>query len=149
MAALTATATCIAYRAVAERTGELVPTRLLAERVRLLAALTQELATAVLAARWNDRDLATLESGVGPDGRALPAKGWMALRRLGWAAAAPEGVHVSDRCGGHPRRPPRGRCDPRCTGARSCTRSSRAGPPILGGEPTPSGQRCTSGSRKG
>lgn len=97
MAALTATATCIAYRAVAERTGELVPTRLLAERVRLLAALTQELATAVVAARWNDRDLATLESGVGPDGRALPAKGWMALRRLGWAAAAPEGVHVSDR----------------------------------------------------
>jgi hypothetical protein len=82
---------------MAEATGELVPARLLAERVRLLAALTQELATAVVATRWNDEDLATLESGVGPDGRMLPAKGWMALRRLGWAAAAPEGVHVSDR----------------------------------------------------
>jgi hypothetical protein len=97
VAALTATATCTAFRAVAEATGELVPARLLAERVRLLAALTQELATAVVAARWNDGDLATLKSGVGPDGRTLPAKGWMALRRLGWAAAAPEGVHVSDR----------------------------------------------------
>jgi hypothetical protein len=97
VATLTATATCTAFRAVAEGTGELVPTRLLAERVRLLAALTQELATAVVAAHWNDGDLATLGSGVGPDGRALPAKGWMALRRLGWAAAALEGVHVSDR----------------------------------------------------
>jgi Putative transposase DNA-binding domain len=97
VAALTATATCTAFRAVQEATGELVPARLLAERVRLLAALAQELATAVVAARWNDGDLATLESGVGPDGRTLPAKGWMALRRLGWAAAAPEGVPVSDR----------------------------------------------------
>jgi hypothetical protein len=97
VAALTATATCTAFRPVVEGTGERVPTRLLAERVRSLAALTQELAAAVVAAHWNDGDLAKLESGVGPDGRALPAKGWMALRRLGWAAAAPEGVHVSDR----------------------------------------------------
>jgi hypothetical protein len=97
VAALTATATCTAFRAVAEATGELVPARLLAERVGFLAALTQELATAVVAARWNDRDLATLSLGIGPDGRNLPAKGWMALRRLGWAAAAPAGVQVSDR----------------------------------------------------
>jgi hypothetical protein len=97
VATLTATATCTAFRAVAEGTGELVPTRLLAERVRLLASLTQELAAAVVAAHWNDGDLATLGSGVGPDGRALPAKGWMALRQLGWAAATPEGVYVSDR----------------------------------------------------
>jgi Putative transposase DNA-binding domain len=97
VAALTSTATCTAFRAVAEATGELVPAWLLAERVRSLAALIQELATAVVATRWNDRDLATLDSGVSPDGRMLPAKGWMALRRLGWAAAAPEGVHVSDR----------------------------------------------------
>jgi hypothetical protein len=97
VASLTATATCTAFRAVVETTGELVPARLLAERVGLLAALTQELATAVMAARWTDADLAALEVGVGPDGRALPVKGWMALRRLGWAAAAPEGVYVSDR----------------------------------------------------
>ena len=97
VAALTATATCTAFRAVAEATGELVPARLLTERVGFLATLTQELATAVVAARWNEGDLTTLESGVGPDGRTLPAKGWMALRRLGWAAAAPEGVHIPDR----------------------------------------------------
>jgi hypothetical protein len=97
VAALTATATCSAFRAVAEATGELVPARLLAERVGFLTTLTQELAMGVVAARWNDGDLATLSLGVGPDGRKLPAKGWMALRRLGWAATAPAGVHVSDR----------------------------------------------------
>jgi hypothetical protein len=80
-----------------EATGELVPGRLLVERVGFLAARTQELATAVVVAHWNDGDLATVGSGVGPDGRALPAKGWMALRRLGWAAVAPGGVYVPDR----------------------------------------------------
>jgi hypothetical protein len=50
VASLTATATCTAFRAVVETTGELVPARLLAERVGLLAALAQELATAVVAA---------------------------------------------------------------------------------------------------
>jgi hypothetical protein len=94
---LTSTATCTAFRAVEEATGELVPPRLLAERVGFLAALIQAMSTAVVAARWNEADLVTLGSGVGPDGRALPAKGWMALRRLGWHAAAPEGVYVSDR----------------------------------------------------
>jgi hypothetical protein len=54
VAALTATATCTAFRAVQEATGELVPARLLAERVGFLATLTQELAMAVVAARWND-----------------------------------------------------------------------------------------------
>jgi hypothetical protein len=52
---------------------------------------------AVVAARWNDGDLGRVGSGVGPDGRALPSKGWMALRRLGWGAGMPEGVYVSDR----------------------------------------------------
>jgi hypothetical protein len=97
VAALTATATCTGFRAVEEATGELVPGRLLAERVGFLAALTQELATTVVLARWNDGDLATVGSGVGPDGRTLPAKGWMALRRLGWTTAASEGVYVPDR----------------------------------------------------
>jgi Putative transposase DNA-binding domain len=97
MAALTATVTCTAFRAVEEATGELVPARLLAVRVGLLAALTQQMAAAMVAARWNDGDLATVGSRVGPDGRALPAKGWMALRRLGWAAVAPDGVYVPDR----------------------------------------------------
>src|SRR6266511_2035874 len=94
---LTATATCTALRAVEETTGELAPARLLAERVGFLAALIQAMSTRVVATRWTDPALATLELGVWPDGRALPAKGWMALRRLGWAAGAPEGVHASDR----------------------------------------------------
>jgi hypothetical protein len=97
MAALTATVTCTAFRAVEEATGELVPGRLLAERVGFLAALTQQTTAAMVAARWNDGDLATVGSGIGPDGRSLPAKGWMALRRLGWAAVAPDGVYVPDR----------------------------------------------------
>jgi hypothetical protein len=97
MAELTATVTCTAFRAVEDATGELVPAQLLAHRVGLLAALTQRMTAAMVAARWNDCDLATLGSKVGPDGRALPAKGWMALRRLGWDAVAPDGVYLPDR----------------------------------------------------
>jgi len=94
---LTSTATCSAFRAIERATGELVPTRLLVERVGFLVALIQAMTTAVVAARWNDADLVALGSGVGPDGRALPSKGWMALRRLGWGADIPEAVYVSDR----------------------------------------------------
>ena len=97
MAVLTSTATCTAFRAVEQVTGELVPTRLLAARVGFLAALIQAMSTAVVTARWNDADLVTIGSGVSPDGRALPSKGWMALRRLGWGAGMPDGVYVSDR----------------------------------------------------
>jgi predicted RNA-binding Zn-ribbon protein involved in translation (DUF1610 family) len=97
VAVLTSTAPCSAFRATERATGELVPTRLLVERVGFLVALIQAMTTAVVAARWNDADLVTLGSGVGPDGRALPSKGWMALRRLGWGADIPEAVYVSDR----------------------------------------------------
>ena len=94
MADLMATATCTAYRAVEATHGESMPSRLLVERVGWLAALTRQMTAAVVARHWNDGDLRTVESGVGPDGRALPVKGWMAMRRLGWAAVAPEGVYV-------------------------------------------------------
>ena len=97
MAVVTATATCTAFRAVDERTGEVVIARVLIERVGSLAALTQAMSTSVVAAHWNDGDLGRVGSGVGPDGRALPAKGWMALRRLGWRAAVPEGGYAPDR----------------------------------------------------
>src|SRR5207245_493966 len=46
---------------------------------------------------WSAADLELLASGQSADGRVLPAKGWMALRRLGWTAVAPAGVYVSDR----------------------------------------------------
>jgi hypothetical protein len=97
VAVLTSTATCTAFRAVEQATGELVPTRLLTKRVGFLAALIQAMSTSVVTAHWNEADLVTIGSGIGPDGRALPAKGWMALRRLGWHATALEGVYVSDR----------------------------------------------------
>ncbi|WP_203921438.1 zinc ribbon domain-containing protein [Rugosimonospora africana] len=69
----------------------------LSERVGWLADLVQVIAGQVIAQHWADADLAQLAGGVGPDGRALPGKGWMALRRLGWGAVAPEDVVVSDR----------------------------------------------------
>lgn len=97
VAVVTSTATCTAFRAVDETTGEVGPTRVLVERVGFLAALAQAMTMSVVAARWNDGDLCRVGRGVGPDGRALPTKGWMALRRLGWHAAAPEGVYASDR----------------------------------------------------
>jgi len=94
---VTATATCTAFRAVDETTGQVVTPHLLVERVGFLAALTRTMTTSLVAAHWNDGDLGRVGSGVGPDGRALPAKGWMALRRLDWQAANPEGVYASDR----------------------------------------------------
>jgi hypothetical protein len=97
VAVLTSTATCTAFRAADETTGEVINARVLAKRVGFLAALTRAISTAVVAARWNEADLVTLGSGVGPEGRALPSKGWMALRRLGWGTGMPEDVHVSDR----------------------------------------------------
>jgi hypothetical protein len=70
---------------------------LLAERVGWLAGLVGQMANRVIGERWSDADLAVLAGGVGADGRELPSKGWMALRRLGWVARPPVGVVVSDR----------------------------------------------------
>lgn len=142
VAVVTATATCTAFRAVEERTGGVVTSRVPVERVGFLAALTQAMSAAVVAARWNDGDLGRVGSGVGLDGRALPSKGWMALRRLGWGAGMPEGVYVSDRV--------------RRVAEEAAARVLRlavhrqqileailaAWPPILGGAPTQSGWRC-------
>jgi hypothetical protein len=97
MGELTATATCIAFGGVEETTGEVVGARPLAERVGFLAVLVQKMTATVVSAHWSDGDLMTVGSGVGPDGRALPPKGWMALRRLGWTADPPKDVYVSDR----------------------------------------------------
>ena len=71
--------------------------RVLAQRVGWLADLVQQMAAAVVAGHWSDPDLAVLAGGVGRDGRRLPAKGWMGVRRLGWGVAAPAGVVVNDR----------------------------------------------------
>jgi len=97
MAELTATASCTAYRAVVEATGEPLGQRQLAERVGWMAALAQQLADSIVTAHWTDGDLDALAAGVDAAGRDLPSKGWMALRRLGWTASVAKGVSVSDR----------------------------------------------------
>jgi len=99
MATLTATATCTAYRAVIEATGEPISQRALIERAGWLAALTGHLTTQIVNSHWTEADLDALAAGIDQRRRPLPAKGYVALRRLGWtqSAAAPDGVYVSDR----------------------------------------------------
>src|SRR5882757_8616289 len=97
MAVLTATASCTAYRAALETSGEAVGERTLVRRARWLAALSQSMAAQVLTERWTGSALTELASGKSGDGRVLPAKGWMAVRRLGWGCAAPAGVYVPER----------------------------------------------------
>ncbi|GAB2960390.1 hypothetical protein GCM10023080_020550 [Streptomyces pseudoechinosporeus] len=98
MGRLVATATCAAFDGVVEGSGERVGQRLLYQRVSFLASLCQELTEALVASRWDEASLDVLAAGVDGQGEELPSKGWMALRRLDWAAAAPAaGVYVSDR----------------------------------------------------
>ncbi|MEQ4722301.1 transposase [Nonomuraea sp. B19D2] len=97
MSKLTATATCTAHSATVERTGEIVSHALLVQRVAWLSGLARDLTAHLVTARWNPDDLDALASGVGPDGRALPSKGWMALRRLGWGMPPEPGVYACDR----------------------------------------------------
>ncbi|MFD6344588.1 zinc ribbon domain-containing protein [Streptomyces roseolus] len=52
---------------------------------------------ALLSEHGNPADVDALASGVDADGRGLPSKAWMALRRLGWTVAPPGGVRVNDR----------------------------------------------------
>ncbi|WP_246101738.1 hypothetical protein [Streptomyces cyaneus] len=82
---------------VVEKTGEVLSAAALAERVDWAAALVSSMATELLAAHWNATDVGVLASGVDAGGRALPANAWMALRRLGWSVAPPEGLRVNDR----------------------------------------------------
>ncbi|WP_371785992.1 zinc ribbon domain-containing protein [Streptosporangium subroseum] len=97
MAVLIATASCTAYRAALESSGEVVSERALVRRVGWLAALAQTMAAQVVTERWTGAALTELASGKSGDGRVLPAKGWMAVRRLGWGCSAPTGVYVPER----------------------------------------------------
>ncbi|WP_189326404.1 zinc ribbon domain-containing protein [Streptomyces flaveus] len=96
---LMATAPCTAFGGVVEGSGERVGQAVLYERVGFLAELSRELTSALVASRWDEASLEVLAAGVDEHGEKLPSKGWMALRRLGWAkAAAPAaGAYVSDR----------------------------------------------------
>ncbi|MFI1731847.1 zinc ribbon domain-containing protein [Streptomyces acidicola] len=94
-----ATAPCTAFCGVVEDSGERVGERLLYQRVSFLAGLCGGLTRQLVAARWDEDCLEVLAAGVDGQGERLPSKGWMALRRLGWAQAAvpSAGVYVSDR----------------------------------------------------
>ncbi|MFF9338872.1 MULTISPECIES: zinc ribbon domain-containing protein [unclassified Streptomyces] len=80
-----------------EKTGEVLTPADLTERMGWCADLVAGMAGVLVSGHWNATDVAALASGVDADGRALPSKAWMALRRLGWAVTPPDGVRVNDR----------------------------------------------------
>ena len=80
-----------------EKTGEALSAAALAERVAWCAALVKGMAAGLVTAHWEAGDLRVLSSGQDGLGRPLPARAWMALRRLGWGAGPPGGVTVNDR----------------------------------------------------
>ncbi|MFE7331799.1 transposase, partial [Streptomyces sp. NPDC057565] len=79
-----------------EKTGEVLTSAALVERVGWCADLVADMTSALLAGHWNTADVNVLASGEDAGGRKLPSNAWMALRRLGWTVA-PEGVKVNDR----------------------------------------------------
>src|SRR5262249_15631692 len=95
--ARTATARVLLRGGVGEKNGEVVSARVVAERVGWCADLVARMAAGLLAGHWNAGDVARLAAGVDEAGRALPSNAWMALRRLGWAVAVPDGARVNDR----------------------------------------------------
>ncbi|MEU6325649.1 transposase, partial [Streptomyces sp. NPDC047009] len=80
-----------------EKTGERLSPSDVTLRVGWCADLVSNMAAALLDEHCNTSDVEVLASGVDAGGRKLPSKAWMALRRLGWSAAPPEGVKVNDR----------------------------------------------------
>jgi hypothetical protein len=74
---------------VEEKTGELLPPAVVAQRVRWCADLIATMTTGLLTARWNAPDVARLTSGVDAGEQPLPSSAWMALRRLGDPRFAP------------------------------------------------------------
>ncbi|MGW8767268.1 hypothetical protein ACWGN5_32740 [Streptomyces sp. NPDC055815] len=93
----TACARALARSGVEENTGAVLTATVLVERVGWCADLVAGMTGALLAGHWNTADVDTLTSGMDAGGRKLPSNAWMALRRLGWAVAPPDGVRVNDR----------------------------------------------------
>ena len=97
VAARTACARVLVRGGTDERTGEALAAAVVAQRVGWCIALVRGMAARLVDERWNAADVAGLSSGADAAGRPLPKMAWMALRRLGWGAAVPEGVTVNDR----------------------------------------------------
>ncbi|MFE3560295.1 zinc ribbon domain-containing protein, partial [Streptomyces sp. NPDC059193] len=95
--ARTACARGLLRTGVDEKTGELLATSVLAERVGWAVSLVAGMAAELLAAHWKTGDVDVLASGEDAGGRKLPSNAWMALRRLGWTVVPPEGIRVNDR----------------------------------------------------
>ena len=93
--ALTATASCTAFRGQDELSSASLKPAALAERVEWLAEVTAEVTRKLISEHFTGADMRRLGAGVGPDGRPLPAKGYAAMRRLGWTVTSD--VHCSDR----------------------------------------------------
>ncbi|WP_017579990.1 zinc ribbon domain-containing protein [Nocardiopsis valliformis] len=93
----TACAPGLVRTGVDETTGQALTAGVLAERVGWAADLVSGMVSSLLSEHWNTTDVHTLAEGVDPAGRRLPSNAWMALRRLGWTTAPPEGVRVNDR----------------------------------------------------
>ncbi|MGE5131932.1 MAG: zinc ribbon domain-containing protein [Gemmatimonadota bacterium] len=93
----TACARALIRAGVDEETGEILSSAALVERVGWCADLVAGMTSSLVAGHWNTGDVEMLASGVDAGGRKLPSNAWMALRRLGWTTAAPEGVKVNDR----------------------------------------------------
>lgn len=95
--ARTACARGLLRTGVDEKTGELLAVSVLAERVSWAAGLVAAMVAELLAGHWNAACVDALASGEDSGGRKLPSNAWMALRRLGWSVAPPEGIRVNDR----------------------------------------------------
>lgn len=95
--ARTACAPVLLRSGVDEKTGEILTGAVLAERVGWCADLVAGMTGSLLSGHWNTADVDALALGVDAGGRGLPSNAWMALRRLGWTVAPPDGVRVNDR----------------------------------------------------
>lgn len=93
---VTATATCSALSGVDE-SGEHFSSSQLGERVVLALDLVERMGLDLLRRCWDERHLALLATDLDKGGRELPAKGYMAMRRLGWVTEKLPGIVVPDR----------------------------------------------------
>ncbi|MGP4088830.1 zinc ribbon domain-containing protein [Streptomyces sp. KR55] len=93
----TACARAVMRTGMDDKTGELLPATVLAERVGWAADLVLGMVGVLLGEHWNATDVDVLASGEDAGGRKLPSNAWMACRRLGWIVGPPEGVKVNDR----------------------------------------------------
>ena len=91
----TASAGALIRTGVEERTGEVLATSAVMERVGWCTDLVHGMTTVLLAEHWNTADVTTLASGVDAGARKLPSNAWMALRRLGWTVTS--SAKVNDR----------------------------------------------------